>query len=681
MLPPILKDAAKKGDFADVDKLEAFLESETEKAPLEDEKAVDYFLFVAKASLNWFLTYRDAEHFLRLPDRIRHRLGTVRNMAGASAVHAGWEPYLQLLEASFQRIVRVSPIEQFEAHISNLDWSALGKEFIPAVSTTIGYVYLHEEDQDQIGKSRIWLQKSLNESQPEDNLQNLLLMASYHLQAGGQDAGLRLREISQQIQHIADNNKASQAALAALAELEARILSLEVGAEEDPLARQENALLVIQKIETQALQHTHLTGFGRMAVLSLIASLYMSLRNMTDDDLEQNGYIQQAHKYAEAAVEQANLIKNTHGVFATRLQRGQIIVQSEISLTEKEVKEIIAHYRKTQDQPLYIQACMVFTGLMSRNETAPKIHDLLQEIIKNGSKKIDEGGFYLIISALRMGNDIFLKEIEEPGITWAIPILDQFFDKIQKTIDELDELIPKLGKSMLETFRNEFIRFEPVSHFNIKTYFRYQLYEVKVMRLGALINGDTISRRLAEQLLGELEDNRNPLSFVKADWDEFRKIPNMVRNYTINKCINISKGDLPLAAEHLEFSYRNLRSYITFKEVNRLGFFLDLQQTSNRQLEQGIRYMFFDLYRNGTIFEVVFDMPRFLVKYSKSGFFSQDMERELKIKGTTAKKYLKIMIDMKMIRQDKTTGRKHFYRLIRENVMNRLGKDQTTLIK
>ena len=91
--------------------------------------------------------------------------------------------------------------------------------------------------------------------------------------------------------------------------------------------------------------------------------------------------------------------------------------------------------------------------------------------------------------------------------------------------------------------------------------------------------------------------------------------------------------------------------------------------------------MFYDLYKKGTIFEVVFDMPKFLVNYAKSGFYSQDLEQELDIKGTTAKKYIKIMMEIGLIRQDKTTGRKHYYRLVRENVMNRLGKDQNTLIQ
>ena len=134
-----------------------------------------------------------------------------------------------------------------------------------------------------------------------------------------------------------------------------------------------------------------------------------------------------------------------------------------------------------------------------------------------------------------------------------------------------------------------------------------------------------------------------------------------------------------MAAEHLDFSYRNLRSYITFKEVNRLGFFLEHQETNLKQLEQGIRLMFFDLYKRGTIFEVVFDMPKFLVDHSKTGFSSQDLEEALNIKGTTAKKYIKIMMEIGLIKLERSVGRKHFYKLRKDNVMNRLGQDQKVL--
>lgn len=216
---------------------------------------------------------------------------------------------------------------------------------------------------------------------------------------------------------------------------------------------------------------------------------------------------------------------------------------------------------------------------------------------------------------------------------------------------------------------------EPATHFNAKVYLRYQFYEMKVLRLTAIARGDRLGQLVAEKLIHEMSQENNPLSFVRADWEEFKDVPNSVRNKMLNKCISISKGDLPLAADHLDFSYRNLRSYITFKEVNRLGFFLDKQETNNKQLENGIRLMFFDLYKRGTIFEVVFDMPKFLVEHAKSGFSSQDMEETLDIKGTTAKKYIKIMIDIGVIKLERSVGRKHFYKLRKDNVMTRLGKE------
>ncbi len=316
-------------------------------------------------------------------------------------------------------------------------------------------------------------------------------------------------------------------------------------------------------------------------------------------------------------------------------------------------------------------------------EAGTKSFELIQEAFKFANRKYEQGqgGFSLTLGLFKLTNDLLLEEIKRPGVSWIVSILDQLFLNIIEAIEVLKAEWEKIGKSLTEAFREEFLRFEPISHFNLKVYLSYQLYEIKVMRLGAIVNDDKISLGLADKLLSELENENNPLSFIKTDWDEFKNVPNHVRNSTLNKCINISKGDLPLAAEHLDFSYRNLRSYITFKEVNRLGYFLDLKLTNNWQLEQGIRFMFYDLYKNGTIFEVVFDMPKFLVEHAHTGFFSSDLEENLSIKGTTAKKYIKIMIEIGLIRQDKNTGRKHFYRVERENVMKRLGKDQATMIR
>ncbi|RMG54557.1 MAG: hypothetical protein D6722_28895 [Bacteroidetes bacterium] len=447
------------------------------------------------------------------------------------------------------------------------------------------------------------------------------------------------------------------------------------------MTRLEHCQLQLKELEARyARKANQLAQTDRIYVERIIANLYMQLYGMTEDGLEQASFSSHAYAHLEKAVAMADAIKDDALSVETQLLKASIAVQTDQPLTEKQMKENIAFYKRRGDYPLYAQAASVYSKLLLRNDASQKTHDLLGEVHKYGSKRLDQGGFYLVTRTLEMANDIFLAETHKPGVSWMVAVLDQFFERIQQSTDSIEENLSIIGPSQVQAFRRAYTDFEPASHFNIKVYYRYQWYEIKLMRLGGVLNEDSITVRIADQLLRELEDDNNALSFIKADWDEFKKVPNSVRNKTLNKCINISKGDLPLAAEHLDFSYRNLRSYITFKEVNRLGFFLDMQQTTNRQLEQGIRYMFHDLYKSGTIFEVVFDMPRFLVNHATTGFFSQDMENELHIKGTTAKKYIKIMIGIGLIRQDKTTGRKHYYRLIRENVMNRLGKEQTTLI-
>ena len=128
---------------------------------------------------------------------------------------------------------------------------------------------------------------------------------------------------------------------------------------------------------------------------------------------------------------------------------------------------------------------------------------------------------------------------------------------------------------------------------------------------------------------------------------------------------------MPLAATHLDFSYRNLRSYVTYNEVNRLGFFLEERDTNARKLELGVRYLLHDLYLKGKIFDVVFDMPRFLVTHAAHGFTANDMERELNIKYNTAKKYLKIMMEMEMIEQDVVRRKKNYYAINQDKILSR----------
>jgi hypothetical protein len=685
LMPSFLKEAIKKLEFSDFEKLHDFLKHEVQNSSLQDATSVQYFLFISRASLLHFFYRKDLENFQAVTEAVRHRMIALKNVQDVDFPFAAWEQYLSLLEVAAKRLMRHVPIETFEEEIGELDWSLFAQEdgFIADLSTLLGFAYMNEDDKDQSVKARIWLQKSLHERSGEEGLLSRLFLVAYYQLEGGQDLSTRIDQQLEALRDIhakAESDTVKQIYGHAIYEVEATNLRNTIAAFDDALTRLEHSQLRLKELETSFAQQDTLPNFSRAYVESVIANLYAQLFMMTDDGLEQASFSKHSVQHAEQAVNLATGYNDHINAMGYRLQRVRLAVDTNHALTEKELKELVQFCKKQQDYPNYLAAQQAFFDMLVRNNNAAKTYDQVLDIFKWGNKKMSQGGFYLITSGMKMANVVFIDETERPGVSWMVDILDSYFERVMEVVQDLDKHLETVGKAQVESFRRTYLEFEPASHFNIKVYFLFQLYAIKVARLGALVNEDQLSLEIIDKLLGELEDENNPLSFIQANWEEFKLVPNSVRNKTLNKCINISKGDLPLAAEHLDFSYRNLRSYITFKEVNRLGFFLDIQQTSNRQLEQGIRYMFFDLYKRGTIFEVVFDMPKFLVKYSQTGFFSQDLEEELDIKGTTAKKYIKIMMEIGLIRQDKTTGRKHYYRLVRENVMNRLGADQATMI-
>ncbi|MEM6805188.1 MAG: hypothetical protein AAF696_27575 [Bacteroidota bacterium] len=602
--------------------------------------------------------------------------------------HKGWEIYLDLIAVSYDRQIRKNSIDTFEQHLSSIDWQQIDESLVSAVSTLIGFVYLNEEDKEQVSKSKIWLDKALRESKAEAKLSVYFFLIAYHIQQEGPEVPQKLRSLIHELPTIRDNMETPIGQKIydyGIYELETQVVagtfSKNYDSQELLLEDRQQRL---REVESQFHQvKENLPGFTQAKILSFIGSLYCQLYKETTDSLEQASFSKHSVEKVEKAIEISEGRNDDNAAMKYRLQRSDFMYKTGRNLTEKELKEIVQFYRKNLDAPQYISAADSYIKHVRANGNPQKSYDLLASILKMGTKRIEEGGIFLIISGFELANSAFLLASKEPGVSWMVDILDEFFEKITDILDNFEEHLEFISKSQVEKLLNTYADFEPVSHFSIRTYFRYQLYELISLRISALVNNDRIGLKLSDQLIKSFKNKDNPLSFIQGAWEEgnFKDVPNSVRNKTINKCINISKGDLPRAADHLNFSYRNLRSYITFKEVNRLGFFLSMQQTHNKQLELGIRYMFYDLYKSGTIFEVVFDMPKFLVENAQDGFFAQNLESKLNIKGTTAKKYIKIMMEKGIIRQDKTTGRKHFYRLIRENVMNRLGKEQAMMIK
>ncbi|MEL6717492.1 MAG: hypothetical protein AAFP82_02125 [Bacteroidota bacterium] len=425
-------------------------------------------------------------------------------------------------------------------------------------------------------------------------------------------------------------------------------------------------------------------GLPKLVDISIEATLAQVNKNLyatTDRADERANFANVALRSIDAAINQTGWLKDRVNLMVFKTARLRIAVATGAPVAEKKAKEIVQYYMKWNDPVLYIEAIRCYLEVLKINGQDIKCYEILMNLFKIGQKKIALGGFYLITIGMQIANDLFYTESEKPGVSWIIQILEPWFAKVKSTIDLLNMDIDSgaVGIALIKRFWTEFIRFEPLSHFHIKVYFQYQLYRLKMIQIGARFHHDKLTGELVVQMIQSLEDVNNPLNIITAQWEDFKEVPNLIRNKTLNKCISISKGDLTLAAEHLDFPYRNLRKLITLKEVNRLGFFLNMQQTNNRQLEKGIRLMLYDLYKNGTIFEVVFDMPKFLVETASDGFFSQTLEYSMKIKGTTAKKYIKRMIEIGLIRQDEGIGRRHFYRLIEKNVMKRLAQKLSSL--
>ncbi len=681
-----IRDIVRSRDIQDFHKLGEFWESELHKLPVNDKKSSSYFFFILKQALLYFFHRRSPKKFQQIVDLAKHRFESFDDASTPDISMESWNAYIHLIEKAFKRILRHIPIDEYEAHLDQLDWDQLDKSFIADISSLIGFTYLNEESKDQKNKARLWIYKALNENVFAHNISNYLFMAEYHFQHDDEDQSTRIEGVLEALRKGRESMKnaaAEDVVQLAMEDLEAAFFTYKIHLSEQQPETFQTLKETIKhySIVSNQSEYKEVPAFSLAHRSSVLANACQKISMKVDDTQEKNRFIQKMSEEIDFAIAKSKDLGDELLSMHYRLLSARMSIDLKQSLTEKELKEIIQYYRKQNDYPSFVLASHTYAFLLIDGKQPGKSLDVILDVFKLGNKNIDEGGFFLLYKGFKLANDVFLVEIEKPGVSWLVSVLDVFFAEISQIIDRIESLIEISGNELLELFRIEYIRFDPVANFNIKVYFRFQLYGIKLLYLGNLLKQDNIGIALGNNIIEKLESDNNPLQLINGDWEDFKDIPNEVRNKTLNRCINISKGDLPLAAEHLDFSYRNLRSYITFKEVNRLGFFLDLQETDNKQLEQGIRYIFYDLYKKGTIFEVVFDMPKFLVKYSKSGFYSQDLENELHIKGTTAKKYIKIMIEIGLIRQDKTTGRKHYYRLIRENVMKRLGREQNMLIE
>jgi hypothetical protein len=681
--PKALKDIVRTGDLDDIKQLEELLSSEISNCSLHDNNGAEYFVFLSESALLFASTRSNFAEFEKLYEVIEKRLQGLKSSGQSQIDATGWLWYFAYLHGCNARLMRRGTIEAFERGIDDIEWDEIGSDFIYRVSAITGFVYMNENNADKSNKARFWLQKAATEQEISRTLVAFLNLGDLYLADTNGENQKRIQDHIAKLEQYA--NTATDAGLArvyrtAVLDYQTRALVARSAGHDDDLVKVEENLRNVREVERNvAGDSKNMPGFVKAYLKSVFCSYYFNLSSADLDEEDIEDLLAMAMDDINEGLAMAKRLKDDSLRLQLRLDWMVVAARRQTKINEKDLKEVLNETKKSDDHRAYVRAASSYADFYLQKREAQKAYDLLLDMVKKGYKKVDEGGFYLVSFGLAKINSIFLVEVDRPGVSWMVNALTDYFAAMTEMIDSMESHIGNIGQEMFDRFLEEYIRLEPATHFNLRVYLRFQYYEMKMLRLTAIARGDVLGQKLAEKLINEISHDNNPMNFVMATWEEFKDVPNSVRNKVLNKCISISKGDLPLAADHIDFSYRNLRSYITFKEVNRLGFFLDKQETNNKQLENSIRLMFFDLYKRGTIFEVVFDMPKFLVEHSKGGFSSQDLEEALDIKGTTAKKYIKIMIDSGIIKHERSVGRKHFYRLRKDNVMTRLGKEATVV--
>lgn len=683
--PRVLRELVRTGELDEVKKVEDALKSEIAECSLQNASGAEYFVHLAEHGLLFALYRENKEGFEELADLVEKRLHLLRGTGGNFPDVESWLWYVGYLRVASNRLLRNITIEQFELEIDNIEWEELTPALISKVSGITGFVYLNEEIREKFNKSRFWLQQAVAASDISSGLVYYMNLADYFLSDTTGDAIKQIEGHIKTLENTANSThdpNLSRVYRAAVLELQARALLFRNADADDDHIRVEESLRAVRELEKNIdYDGKNSPAFVRAFLKLAFSNYYLGLSkaDLDREDIEDLLAMSMDGINEALSISRRMRDESLRRYLSVEWLRVASARGGKGRASEKDFKEILSLARKSDNYPALVRATKYFSQYYRNIGQGQRAYDVLADMQKRGYKRLEEGGFFLVLKAFEDINDLMNHETRLPGVSWVVGELENYFQSISDIMDDMENNLDRLGFSLFKSFREQYIAFEPVSHFNLKVFLRYQYNEIKLLRLSAIVSQDDGAQTIATRLMKEVGHDNSPFNFMLGNWEEFKNVPNSVRNKVLNKCISISKGDLPLAAEHLDFSYRNLRSYITFKEVNRLGFFLDEKDTKVRQLEQGIRLMFFDLYKRGTIFEVVFDMPKFLVDHSKGGFSSQDLEEALDIKGTTAKKYIKIMMEIGLIKLERSVGRKHFYKLRKDNVMNRLGQDQKVL--
>jgi hypothetical protein len=566
------------------------------------------------------------------------------------------------------RLCRRVSIEIWEEMLEEFAWSSIPKTYHQDILLLAGYVYQQEDDKDVRRKCKQWLNQLLQDKKSVYHIFSIKYLMQYHANTQDPDSDFEWNKLFATL-HEAEAGDATWNHILAVTKYNADLSSV--------LLKKTDSVDIISSMNELARGQNPSQVTQCTMLLNALLFIVPVFHALNDDfkalipGIGQKIY-DRLQKDVIPHIEDQGMLRRI-SVFQAFLQL--IAHQNKEAIAT--LLDMLSYTKKQQCWRLYLRITQFMLKYMIQYEGNEKAYRFLKSQYEgfriDKVIRMTEPSFHL----LQHMNDLLLIEVRKPGISWAVPHIAEYFECHERFLLKLDEHRETSGKHLFNKYQKLCLLLPEVAVHHIRTSVSIHKLQFQVLLLALKYNQDRNAVDIGNQFIAAMQDGTSVLSLLNADWDDMKDVPFEIRNKLLNRSISITKGDLPLAAEHANFSYRNLRSYISLNEVNRLGFFLVEKATQSKRLETGIRLMFHDLYLSGNIFEAVFDMPAFLVKIAQTGFVSEDMEEMLNIKSSTAKKYIKIMCDIGIITPEKVQGRKLKYKLSVETIMNRYAEIKT----
>lgn len=582
-------------------------------------------------------------------------------------------PYLSLIQAATKRICRTISIEKFENSLEDIDWSNLPEDILNDSLLMTGYIYLQEDLQNSRKKCKPWLERLAGSKTPNPyQLLAQTFLYEYHLNLPEPSSTIQVEKLANTIESIEPNNPADKH-LILLMRFRNRIREVNNFPEQAPS--------FIAKAITDLNDESKYSDVNKICIFFTLIEEIQPLFFRIDANKSAT-YALQLLKLSESIQVVAAVIQ-TNPAIANRMKALSIpflVYSGRNKLAWEKANELVHFLKEVSCFRPLIQLGDFFVTVWANVDMIEMAEKFLVQNIQYLLQRRETFEAEPIVYLLKRLNELYAREFQGPGVSPLHVNLPAYLELHSRFLFLEENFVEETGMSVFRVYQHEFKNVDEVAKHNIHTQLGMYILQLKVLSISCKFNNDQNGYDIAKQVIRKIENPLSPLHFLNGKWNDFKDVPSDIRNKIINQSISITKGDLPAAANHLRFSYRNLRSYISLNEVNRLGNFLKEQNTSSKSLEEGIRLLFHDLYLKGHIFEVVFDMPVFLVRKSGTGFTSKDMEAELGVKPSTAKKYIRLLLDNGMIENNKVEGKKASFKISIDKIMLRYAEEKSKKI-